>query len=278
MKTRQPTGKAPWPITLIAGPEKTGKSYACAVASGDPRIDRTLWISVGEDDPDEYGAIPGARFEIVEHDGTIRGIEQAVVDAVSEPGTNLVVVDSIGQLWEMLSNAAQAEANKRAAEKAKKYGGKVSGEDVQVGMDLWNRAKTTHRRIVNTLKTNDGPVLVTARLDLVTVMDEQGKPTKDKESKIKAEKSLGFDATVIIEIHERGKATMTGARSLKIDPQARIPLKDFTVTNLWDWLGVGQSAGVRHFSPRDGSEQTSAPVEPAHAGPQSLDALIPEPS
>lgn len=275
MKTRQPTGKAPWPITLIAGPEKVGKSYACAAASGDPRIDRTLWISIGEDDPDELGALPGARFEIVEHDGTVKGIELAITEAVREPGTNLIVVDSIGQLWEMLSNAAQAEANKRAAEKAKKYGGKAPAEDVQVGMDLWNHAKTTHRRIVNLLKSNDGPVILTARLDVVTVLDAQGKPTKDRETKIKAEKSLPYDATAIVEIHARDKAILTGVRSLKVPPETRTPLREFTVKALWDWLGVGTSAGPRNYSPHDGSEPTPEPVPPAHRGPQTLDALIP---
>ncbi len=275
MRTRQPTGKAPWPITLIAGPEKVGKSWASAVASSDRRIDRTLWIGIGEDDPDEYGAIPGVRFEIVEHDGTFRDIERAVTEAVTEPGTNLIVLDSASQLWELLSNMAQAEANKRAAAKAAKYSKPGPVGDAQIDMDLWNKAKTSHRRIVNLLKSNDGPVVLTARMDVVTVMDDSGKPTKDKETKIKVEKSLPYDATAIVEIHERGKAVLTGVRSLKGSPEARIPLKAFTVTALWDWLGVGDDIGPRNYQPHDGSQPNPEPAHPAHVGPQSLDDAIP---
>ena len=65
LKTRKPTGLPAWPILLIAGVEKAGKTYAAAAASSSDLIGRTLWVSIGEDDPDEYGAIPGARFEII---------------------------------------------------------------------------------------------------------------------------------------------------------------------------------------------------------------------
>ena len=54
LRTRRPSGKPSWPIVLIAGAEKAGKSWACAAASGSDLIGRTLWIGLGEDDPDEY--------------------------------------------------------------------------------------------------------------------------------------------------------------------------------------------------------------------------------
>lgn len=70
LTTRKPTGLPSWPILLIAGVPKAGKSYACAAASASPLVGRTLWVPVGEDDPDELGGIPGADFDIVQHDGT----------------------------------------------------------------------------------------------------------------------------------------------------------------------------------------------------------------
>ena len=33
LKTRKPTGKPPWPILLLAGRPKAGKSYAAAAAT-----------------------------------------------------------------------------------------------------------------------------------------------------------------------------------------------------------------------------------------------------
>ena len=248
IRTRKPTGQAPWPITLIAGVEKSGKTYSCAEATASGVIDRTLWISIGEDDPDEYGALPGANFEIVEHDGTYRSIIAAIEAAVSEPGTNLLVIDSMTKLWDLLSNMAQTEANARAAKK-----GRGGSDEATIDIDLWNAAKKRHQRVVNAIKVNAGPVLLTARMDMVTIMDDNGKPTKHKDFKIKAEKNLVYDVSAIIEMPERGKAFITGVRSLKFKggPGAKIPLPNFTVAELWDRLAVSES-GPRHFDRNDG--------------------------
>ena len=109
------------------------KSYSCAVASGSELVGRTLWVGIGEDDPDEYGAIPGADFEIVEHDGTYAGILGAVRAAVAEPpsagGPTLLVVDSMTRLWNLLGDNAQAIANKRAK------GRRGAGGDFSISMD-----------------------------------------------------------------------------------------------------------------------------------------------
>ena len=105
LKTRKPTGKPAWPIMLIAGAEKAGKTYSAAQASASKLIGRTLWVGVGEDDPDEYGALPGVRFEIVEHDGTYRGILAALTACAAEPmeegRPNLIVLDSATRLWDL---------------------------------------------------------------------------------------------------------------------------------------------------------------------------------
>lgn len=70
-QTRKPTGKPSWPLLLAAGGEGTGKSYLAAEASASDLIGKTYWLGYGEQDPDDYGNIPGADFDIVEHDGTI---------------------------------------------------------------------------------------------------------------------------------------------------------------------------------------------------------------
>ena len=111
LQTRRPTGLPSWPCLLIAGAEKAGKSWACAQASSSEKISRTLWVSIGETDPDQYGAIEGANFEIVEHDGTLKGIRNVLWEIASLPAEEkpvLLVVDSMTRLWEMITDQAPA--------------------------------------------------------------------------------------------------------------------------------------------------------------------------
>lgn len=254
--TRAPTGRPPWPITLIAGGEKCGKSWACAVASSSPLIGRTLWVGVGEDAPDEYGAIPGARFEIVEHDGTYRGILTALTAcSAQEPidgKPTLIVLDSATQLWDLLCGMAQRSANERAIEKARKANRPKPGpdDDATISMDLWNIAKQRWGHCMDALRANDGPVLITARLDEVAVVDKNGQPTAEKTLKVKAEKSLPYDVGAIVEFPELGKAYIRGVRSVRMQLTERAPAPDFTVHRLWESLGMAEAgdAGPRLHS------------------------------
>lgn len=242
IQTRKPTGKPPWPIVLLAGAEKAGKSYAAAAASASDLVGRTFWIGVGEDDPDEYGSIEGARFEIVQHDGTYQGILGAVRAATAQPAEgapNLIVIDSATRLWEMLSDEAQILANRRRKNNN-------PDQDSPISMDLWNRAADRWHTVMDTVRSHNGPTLITARLDVVTVLDDNGKPTKEKTSKIKSQKTLPFDVGVIVEMPARGETYITGARSLKFDVPVgvRKPIKDFTVHGLLTQLGLAEAGAT----------------------------------
>lgn len=270
IQTRKPTGKPPWPIMLLAGAEKAGKTYSAAEASASPNIGRTFWISVGEDDPDEYGALPGARFEIVEHDGTYRGILNALTAAKAEPTAggkpNLIVLDSATRLWDLLCDEQQVEANRRARVKAEKYKRPVGDEDATITMDQWNTAKQRWAHCIDVLREHSGPSLVTARLETVTVMDGNGNPTKDKDRKVKAEKSLPFDVGVTVEMPARGDAWLTGVRSLRFkSTEARTRFPDFTVQALWDKLGVtGKDATApRQHTSNDPDDKPAADAQAA---------------
>ena len=276
--TRRPSGKPSWPILLLAGAEKAGKSWACAVASGSPLVGRTLWVGIGEDDPDEYGAIPGADFEIVTHDGTYRGILAALDACTKAPSGDtrpvLLVVDSMTRLWDLLTDDIQATANSRARRKAEKYGKPVAGDDAQITMDLWNTAKQRWAHVMDTRRAHTGPVLVTARLEQVTVMDGNGQPTADKTLKVKAEKSLPYDVGGIVEMPEPGKAALRGVRSARIQATSRMDLDGFTVHGLWEMLGLAEpdATSPRHHAPiatRD--DDPFAADEPATTG---LDAAL----
>lgn len=198
--TRKPTGLASWPMLLIAGFEKSGKSWSCAEASGSALIGRTLWISIGEDDPDDYANVPGADFEIVEHDGTYRDLLAAVEWAVAQPAVdgkpNLIIADSMTRLWDLLCDMAQDSANERARRKNK------ASDEADISMDLWNVAKDRWAHFMDSFRSHQGPVLLTARLDEAAVM-ENGKPTQRKEFKVKAEKSLPYDVAGLIQLPHR---------------------------------------------------------------------------
>ncbi|WP_336026790.1 hypothetical protein [Geodermatophilus sp. FMUSA9-8] len=78
LPTRKPTGRVPWPCVLLEGEEKAGKSWALAQLSTSDRIGPLYWIDLNEGAGDEYGAIPGARYELVEHDGSYAQVLAAV--------------------------------------------------------------------------------------------------------------------------------------------------------------------------------------------------------
>lgn len=245
--TRKPTGKVPWPIMLVAGTEKAGKTYAAAEASASELVGRTYWITIGEDQPDEYALIEGADFDIVEHDGTYRSILGAVSWAVTQPKVdgkpNLIVLDSAGRMWALLSDQAQATANERAKRKNKTIG----ADGAQITMDLWNNAKQRWGHILDALRIHDGPVVLTARLDQVSVVDDRGEPTRDKTWKVQAEKNLPFEVGVIVHLRAFGDAYLTGVRSLRFRPTPNeyTKLDGFKVHDLWVNLGLAEGAGVR---------------------------------
>lgn len=255
IKTRKPTGRPSWPVLLIAGGEKTGKSYSCALASASQKVGRTLWVSVGETDPDQYSAIPGADFDIVEHDGTVRGILAVLVEIASLPPEEkptLLVVDSMTRLWEMVTDQLQATADARA----KKYN---KGPEAPISMDLWNRGKGMWRHIMQAINAHQGPVLLTARLEPVTVMDEKGKPTPIKADKIRSEKSLPYDVDGVVQMPERGRTIISGLRSVVVKLDGPTEYPDFTVDSLWSSLGLGDA----------GRRRVSEPAEPESTDPEA---------
>lgn len=242
LATRKPTGMPSWPILLLAGREGAGKSWAAITASASPLVGRTLYIGIGEDDPDEYSLIPGAEFEIVVHDGTYPGILQAVKDAVAEPQGDkptLLIVDSATRLWNLLGDNAQHIANRRAKGRRNATTG-----DYTISPDLWNAAAAQWQDVMDALRAHQGPVIITARLDSVTVM-EDGQPTKERDWKVQAHKSLVFDASAVIEMRERGQYRITKVKSARVQLPEPKPYPDFTVDHLWGRLGLSEGTSER---------------------------------
>lgn len=268
-QTRRPTGKPSWPIVLLAGAEKAGKSYNAAFASTSAHVDRTFWISCAEPDPDEYGAIPGADFEIVPHDGTYRSTLEAIRWAVAQPAgdgkVNLIVLDSAGRAWALLSDMAQYEMDARIMAKAAKYNRTAPHPDdiSRIDQDLWNTANQRWNHIMTELRKHRGPVILTARLELQTVMVD-GAPTKDKWWKVVAQKGLPFDCEVVVQLPTFGEVYVSSVKSLKYHPDPSVNVYDaFTVEQLWRNMGVldaGATAARNQTEadPSDGAEAAKA--------------------
>lgn len=274
--TRKPTGATPWPMILLAGVEKAGKSWACAEASSSPLVGRSFWIGIGEDDPDEYANIAGADFEIVAHEGTYRSILNTIAAATAEPGVdgkpNLIIVDSMTRLWDLIKTDMEEILIARL-----KKARKPIPDDLKLSMDLWNLAGQRWDHIMDTLRAHKGPVLLTSRLNYVTLMDEKGQPTKQKDWKVDSQKSLPFDVTGIVQLRARGDVWITGLKSVRFTVPGMEPYNGFSVQDLWAKLGVGESvmADRSHANLRAVADDSkpSAPAQqaqPAQPAPQGV--------
>jgi hypothetical protein len=233
--TRKPTGKPSWPLMLAAGGEGSGKSYLAAVASASELIGQTYWIGYGEQDPDEYGAIPGARFEIVEHDGTVSKLKAIIREIAAQPKPakpTLLIVDSGTKVWDAISENAQQDANRRQKR-----------EDATISIDIWNKHKAHWRDIIDALRAHDGPAIITARYEEVAVMGKDprtGKtaPTGDKAWKVKAEKGLPYDVDAVLHMTERGSYTLSKVRSVRLALAEPREWPNFTMDAFWRALGL----------------------------------------
>jgi len=236
--TRKPTGKPSWPLLLAAGGEGSGKSFLAAVASASDLIGQTYWIGYGEQDPDEYAAIPGANFDIVQHDGTVSNLKAIVRELAAQPKPakpTLLIVDSGTKVWDAISENAQNDANRRQKR-----------EDATITVDIWNKHKAHWRDIVDALRAHNGPVIITARYEEVAEISK-GKPTGEKIWKVKAEKGLPYDVDAVLHMTERGQYTLSKVRSVRLALDKPREWPNFTMDAFWRALGlheleVGQSS------------------------------------
>lgn len=262
ISTRQPTGKAPWPTVLLAGVEGSGKSVRAALASASSMIHRTFWIGCGEDDPDEYGIYPGVRFEIVNHDGTYRGILAAAEAAArqdrgpnGEP--NLIVLDSGSRFWNLLHDVATETMIERLHKRAAKSGRAPDYDPATLKLtpDLWNTARDRWYHVLDTLRyEHQGPVIITSRLKMTTVF-ENGEPTKIKEWDQKAQYDLPYDVGVYVQLRASYPARddwVVRVKSARYEhpvdeqgkPKAQPLAGDWTVETLWRSLGLTEPSVV----------------------------------
>ncbi len=241
LRTRKPTGRAPWPLVLLEGEEKAGKTYAALALSASERVGPTYAFDLGEGSLDEYAAL--GPFEIVDHDGSYRdflGQLEAVLALPVDPAKpTVVVIDSMTALWGALVDEATDSARRSSA--GRKMLERDPDAEVPVTMDKWNVAKRKWRRVMDQLMAYSGIVVVTARGKEVAVV-EGGKPKNGQtEWKVEAEKSLAFDASCWVRLTRPRRAALIGARSLTlVIPEGReLPLPGFSLDKLiFEQLGL----------------------------------------
>ncbi|MGW3628513.1 hypothetical protein [Streptomyces sp. NPDC000880] len=295
--SRTPTCKPNPPIIVITGAEKTGKSSEAVRGSSSDLVGMTYWIEIGgtEGTADYYGRIPGARYEIVQHDGSYQDILDAIRWAIAQPRVNgkpnMIVLDSVTSLWDMLSDEVALLARHRAVRKAQENRRRAPNLDDMVteDRDLWNRAKDRWGEVLWLLRRHSGPSLLIARQEIVTAY-ENGQATRHTTRRIKAEKNLGAAVDAIVELHALGEAHLTGVRTLhwEIEPGETERFENFSVDALLRRMGFEEAADTRsahesrpeaYLQEQGNASAQSRPApaqphgEPMLTGPQAVDII-----
>lgn len=257
LKTRRPTGAASWPLILLAGEAKVGKSYLAAEFTGDKHIHRAFWLDLGEGCADEYGAVPDASYDIVEHDGTwvdiidqVEAVRDYAREAHAKGELVSLTIDSMTAEWLMLS--AWTDARARRSKDNKKLLSDDPDAEINISANYWNDANSRHNKLMNILKTFPGLVVVTALETEKTQFGPSGRPVAGapKVARPDAQKRLTSDATVWVRLSHDAPPTIVGIRSLKNNitpgkdkPQ---PWPDFTLSKLvFEFMGLGDGVAVR---------------------------------
>lgn len=268
--TRKPSGIQSSPVILLAGVAGAGKTWAAVEATAIPEVDRAFFIEIGEGVADAYGAVPGADFEIIEHDGSIGQIRDAIRWAAEQPAEsekyNMLILDSLTEVWDLLKDNASATMMERVRRKQRR----LNGGEPRPDMDLWNKAGEVSDGIMRQLLDFPGPVICTARLDEVTEINDSGKPSGAKDWKIQVNKKVPFRVSAVVQARSPRtwhlEKIVSTNPNLQMQPGELKPLPDFTVAKLMEAMQVKPNApGSTMVDPKldDSLSEKSQSQQPA---------------
>lgn len=268
--TRKPSGIQSSPVILLAGVAGAGKTWAAVEATAIPEVDRAFFIEIGEGVADAYGAVPGADFEIIEHDGSIGQIRDAIRWAAEQPAEsekyNMLILDSLTEVWDLLKDNASATMMERVRRKQRR----LNGGEPRPDMDLWNKAGEVSDGIMRQLLDFPGPVICTARLDEVTEINDSGKPSGAKDWKIQVNKKVPFRVSAVVQARSPRtwhlEKIVSTNPNLQMQPGELKLLPDFTVAKLMDAMQVKpNSPGSTMIDPKldDSLSEKSQSQKPA---------------
>lgn len=250
LRVRKPTGVPNWPLILIEGPAQVGKSYQAAQFTGCDKVGRAYWMDFGEGAADEYGAVPGADYVIVEHDGTWSDIIGQLTAVRDEARTctgkpPVLVMDSMSSVWDMLKSWTNVRA--RSSKNNKRILASDPDAEIKASPNLWNDAGDRHHQLISLLTSFPGIVVMTAKGKETMAVDNEGRPIPGaKDYSVEGHKSLPFAANVWVRLSRDDAPQVISFRSATkglrpgVDKPKRYP--DFTLENLiFDVMGLGQA-------------------------------------
>lgn len=166
---RPPTGIAGWPNLLVEGMEKRGKTTMVLRFTADPRVGACYIIEVGERRADEYAAL--GRFQIVEHNGTLGEIVEAIRWVMAQPPLdgrpNVLIIDTGTGVWDKVKRRAEFIA--RSSQASRRILEEDENAEITIGHAAWNKAKDPFWWAwLNELRGWPGICLITARADEVS--------------------------------------------------------------------------------------------------------------
>lgn len=260
LRTRQPSGQVAYPLVLLEGEEKAGKSVAAYKLSASPKVGRTFVFDLGEGTADEYAEL--GPYEIVEHNGTYSDLLAQLEAACAVPATdgpNVIVIDDASALWDLLKDWAGQRA--RRSEKSRRILASDPDAEIDVPMNLWNDAKDRWWGVINLLRSWPGIAVLIAKGKEVTKV-ENGQPTRETEWKVETEKGTAFAVSAWVRMTRPHTASLVAVRSLHVDlPRngLRLPEDNPLEHLVFNVLGAGGDfAQSRRVAPAIGVERAQA--------------------
>ncbi len=224
---RPPTGRVAFPVVLLEGEEKAGKTYTAYQFTSSPRVGRCFVADLGEGSADEYAPIgkydvltpdpndplaPWTIHRLIEQVAAVRDFAREELAAGRPPV--VLIIDSMSDEWGVLVDAITTKAARSDANQRKLRDDPAA--EVKVPNHLWNDANAKHRRLMTLLLTFPGIVIITARGKEVAEIRNGAPVEGSKVWKVEGQKNLAFDATCWIRMHRNAGATLEGARSLYV--------------------------------------------------------------
>lgn len=223
-RRRKPTGRATHPVMLVSGGDHSGKSFELALLTGDTRIGHSYWFEIGrETTANWYGSVPGADYEIIEHDGSWRDLMAALAQAHAEAHATvnapdydgkppLLCLDSMSGEWELLRRIAYTRAA-ASQDNIEKMLADPHAE-VDIGPARWNPINDKHKDFMTLVASWPGPVVMTARGKMSLGVDERGNIDyrAGKRYTVNAQQDLAFEAAMHVKLDKVAHPEILGFR------------------------------------------------------------------
>lgn len=252
LKTRKPTGEVAWPLILVEGPDKSGKSVASYSLSADPRVGRTFVLDLGEGSADEYARL--GPYEVIEHNGMYSDMLAQLEAACAEPRVdpakpNVVEIDSGSEFWDLLKDWTNWRA--RTSKSGKRRLQQDPDAEIKPAMNLWNDARDRWYRVVNLLRRSDVIAVITCRAREVAKV-ENGEPVAGQtDYKVECEKGTPFAVKAQVRMSRPHVATLVAVGSLDVQiPEQGLRLPDENPLGhlVFDVLGCTPAAGGQRIT------------------------------